>query len=337
MTADRPLVTLAIFSYGQEKIIHEAIEGAFAQTYSPLEIILSDDCSPDGTFAVMQQMAAAYDGPHQVIARQTPRNLRLIPHLDDVMSMASGAFFVVNAGDDISVPDRVDQMVSAWLAGEGRVMMVHSAAQEITVDGCATGVVLHAPEKVLNQPTGATFIRDQGCVMGSTAGWDRKVYDEFGPLGPELSCEDRILPFRATLLGDVVYLEAPLVQYRMGGISSIGDVPEAEEFLYGIFHRLRKWIYETDRHVLAHFTDMDYPEKAEIEATCRRRGPLMGLRVALAEAGYGKRLVLGSQAFVLALQNRSTQPLKHWLQYLLDKPYLAFARRRAASHTKQSE
>jgi len=48
-TTDRPLVTFALVAYNQEQYIREAVEGAFAQTYEPLEIILSDDCSSDRT------------------------------------------------------------------------------------------------------------------------------------------------------------------------------------------------------------------------------------------------------------------------------------------------
>jgi glycosyltransferase involved in cell wall biosynthesis len=42
------------------------VEGAFSQTYSPLEIILSDDCSSDRTFEIMEEMAREYQGPHLV-------------------------------------------------------------------------------------------------------------------------------------------------------------------------------------------------------------------------------------------------------------------------------
>ena len=58
-----PLISFVLLAYKQEKYIREAVEGAFAQTYSPLEIILSDDASPDGTFEIIQEMAAAYQGP----------------------------------------------------------------------------------------------------------------------------------------------------------------------------------------------------------------------------------------------------------------------------------
>lgn len=46
-TPDRPGVTFALLVYNQEQYIHAAVESAFAQTYEPLEIILSDHCSSD--------------------------------------------------------------------------------------------------------------------------------------------------------------------------------------------------------------------------------------------------------------------------------------------------
>nr|WP_298925240.1 glycosyltransferase family 2 protein [uncultured Erythrobacter sp.] len=109
-----PLVTFAVFAYNQEKYVREAIEAAFAQTYSPLEIILSDDCSVDGTFAIMQEMAADYTGPHTVTARQSPQNRGLLPHVLDVVRAAQGKYMIVAAGDDISLPQRTDRLVKLF-------------------------------------------------------------------------------------------------------------------------------------------------------------------------------------------------------------------------------
>lgn len=328
MTESRPRATLAVIAYNQEAVIRDAIEGAFAQTYSPLEIILSDDCSPDSTFEIMQQMAVAYDGPHRVIARQTRQNLRLVPHIDDVTSLASGDFFVANAGDDISLSDRVESLMEVWEAGAGRITLVHSAAEEMTAVGVPTGVIKRPPERVRNSPTGATFIRDRGFVIGATAGWDRRVFDHFGPLGAGLSAEDRVVPFRASLLGEIAYLDRPLVRHRMDGVSGETGAPPGYEYLYGISHKLRKWTTEIDRYVLKHYEPMDYPGKATIEAACRARAPRLQFMVDLAEAGYSRRLALLPRALGRMWCDRSVRPLKHWLRYLLDKPYLAYANRR---------
>ena len=69
---NKPLVTFIVISYNQEAFIRDGVEGAFSQTYSPLEIVLSDDCSRDRTFEIMQELAAAYRGPHRVILNRNP-------------------------------------------------------------------------------------------------------------------------------------------------------------------------------------------------------------------------------------------------------------------------
>ena len=108
-TPERPLVSFFVTAYRQERLVRASIEAAFAQTWSPLEILLSDDCSPDGTFAVMQEMAAAYSGPHRVILNRNPKNLGITAHVDRIMELTSGDFVVQNAGDDVADPGADEQ------------------------------------------------------------------------------------------------------------------------------------------------------------------------------------------------------------------------------------
>jgi|TARA_B110000977_G_C11045871_1_gene480503 glycosyltransferase involved in cell wall biosynthesis len=57
----RPLMTFKLFAYNHR----EAVKGVFEQADEPLEIILSDDCSSDSTYQIMQEMAVTFHGPHQ--------------------------------------------------------------------------------------------------------------------------------------------------------------------------------------------------------------------------------------------------------------------------------
>jgi cellulose synthase/poly-beta-1,6-N-acetylglucosamine synthase-like glycosyltransferase len=107
----RPLVTFAVFAYNQAKYIRQAVEGAFDQNYEPLEIILSDDASSDETFEIMCEMAAVYSGPHAVRVRKNEKNLGVLGHILTVAREAEGEFIVVAAGDDISFPQRVQELV----------------------------------------------------------------------------------------------------------------------------------------------------------------------------------------------------------------------------------
>ena len=49
-----PLVSFCVKCYNQERYIGEALEGVFAQTYRPLEIVISDDASTDRSWEIIQ-------------------------------------------------------------------------------------------------------------------------------------------------------------------------------------------------------------------------------------------------------------------------------------------
>ena len=105
--------TFVLLTYNQEKFAAEAARAAIAQDYPNLRLILSDDCSTDGTFEQLQREAAAAHRD-DVVVRRTPRNLGLIAHLYDAASLADGELIVVAAGDDISRPNRVARLVDEW-------------------------------------------------------------------------------------------------------------------------------------------------------------------------------------------------------------------------------
>jgi glycosyltransferase involved in cell wall biosynthesis len=318
-------VSFAVIAYNQEQFVREAIEGAFAQTYAPLEIILSDDCSSDRTFDIMQDMAAAYDGPHKVVLNRNDPNLGLVPHIDRVMELVQGDFIVVNAGDDVSLPERTSAMVAVWHPAAGDVTMVHSPAEEIDKTGLSVGLRM-SPQPVLDAPSAYTLAAGCHHVLGATVGWDRRVFETFGPLGKGIDAEDHVIPFRAALLGRIEHVETPLVKHRAGGISGVRSGHGlAHDYLYGLAHKLRKWHSQADFHILERFHDMDYPGKEKAETICRKRAEMLRFAVDLAESPRAHRWGMLPRALRLARRHKSTLPLKDWARYIFDRLYMRYA------------
>ena len=324
-TTDRPLVTFAVIAYNQGRYVREAIESAFAQTYAPLEIILSDDCSPDRTFDIMQEMAAAYDGPHKIVLNRNEPNLGIVPHIDRVMDLVQGEFILVNAGDDISYPQRTEQMATAWLESGRNIALIHSFAETISEKGTHIGH-RHPPDQMREKVTPREIIGDALHVVGATAGWDRRVFDEFGPLAPDLEIEDHVIPFRASLIGDLHYIDEALVQNRVGGISS-GGYGGVYNNLYVGGHRKRKWILETDEYLLKRCSAIEFEGKAETESICRDRSRFFRVQVELANSKRLRRFLTLSTCCSVALQSRSLRPIKDYLKYNLDWAYIPIKER----------
>lgn len=57
----KPSVVMVVMGYNRQDSIGYAIDSALLQDYDgPMTIVLSDDCSSDGTFDVMRQKAKTY-------------------------------------------------------------------------------------------------------------------------------------------------------------------------------------------------------------------------------------------------------------------------------------
>ena len=123
-----PLVTFYVCAYNQAAFVREAVKAALAQTYSPLEVLLSDDCSTDGTFEIMQEVVKAYSGPHKVILNRNPLNLGLSSHVNLIMGLATGELVIAADGDDVSMPQRTERCVEVWLRSGKPAALASSVA-----------------------------------------------------------------------------------------------------------------------------------------------------------------------------------------------------------------
>ncbi|HZM87207.1 MAG TPA: glycosyltransferase [Blastocatellia bacterium] len=214
MGNSRPLVTFALFAYNHERFVAEAVRGALSQTYSPLEILISDDCSTDRTFDIVQAEVARYSGPHTVRLNRNNPNLGFGPSINRVMELAEGQLIVAASADDISLPDRVERLYQAYADSDSKAFSIFSNAIVIDATGNRKGWALaNIPEETL---TVSHMARRFGSALGATHVWDRRVFDLFGPIIERKSvAEDVIISFRSALLGQVRFIDAPLVLYRL--------------------------------------------------------------------------------------------------------------------------
>ncbi len=209
---ETPLVSFILLAYNQERFVREAVAGALAQTYSPLEIILSDDCSTDETFRLMCQAAEEYDGPHRLILNRNKVNIGIAEHLNLLTKTASGSIFVVAAADDVSLPHRTEALI-----GQFKNNPSVTAAYSGAIDEDEKGREI--AKSAVNEPSTERF-RPHSIInslfggFGATYAWRREVFERFGPISARLRSEDVVIPFRCALLGEINYTDIPLVHYR---------------------------------------------------------------------------------------------------------------------------
>ena len=198
----RPLVSMLLIAYRQPDTIARAIRAALAQTYSPLEIVISDDASGDTTFAAMQAALAGYPGPHRIVLNRNPRNLGIGAHLSHLVSLASGELLFVTAGDDVSLPQRCEVVVQAWLAHGRRPDLIASALFDMDAGGGLHATIM--PSDLQRYRCIADWLADPPFVVGAAQAWTRRLFDRFGPLPAGVVAEDLIMVFRAIAITSAI-------------------------------------------------------------------------------------------------------------------------------------
>lgn len=211
------LVTFALFAYNQEKYIREAVEGALAQAYQPLEIILSDDCSTDRTFEIMKEMASSYIGMHRIILNRNEKNFGISRHVRHVDKMAEGEIIVHAAGDDISNPKRTQKIVEAFLSEKDKPSLIESNAELIDENGISIGLYFQEKQRLRKRSYNPVIKQTFG--GGCTYAIHRTLIDKLDDPMSGILAEDGLLNIRANLFNGTLYIPDILLKYR---ISSTG-------------------------------------------------------------------------------------------------------------------
>lgn len=211
--SNNPLISFCLLSYNQEKYIEEAIKGAFMQSYSPLEIIISDDCSSDRTKSIIQELAEKYKGEHMLKINFNEVNIGLAAHFNDViLNQARGEYIIIAAGDDISYPDRT--LISYnFIKNKENTYIVDFDVNHID----SKGLVLEKPQ---NKKTGYSNLNDyikgnKILSSGCSRIYKRELFNIFGPLGSNCPTEDSTSIFRALILGNLWFCDEKVVAYRI--------------------------------------------------------------------------------------------------------------------------
>jgi glycosyltransferase involved in cell wall biosynthesis len=301
----KPLLTFALAAMNQERFIREAVEAAFAQTYSPLEIILSDDCSSDRTFEIMSALAVGYRGPHRVVLNRNPICRSIGGHINRIMEISNGELILAAAGDDVSLPARAQVVRDAWEYSGRRATSIHSSIIQINESGGRIDQVFHnespsSSEKFIAQevaPLGYVETLEP-LIFGCAHAFSRKLFRVFGNLPEDVIHEDNAIGFRSVLAGKLLFINEPLVKYRIHGSNVyIGDRKHSndprnfyrqEERVRRAF-RYRETMYRTFLSDLKTAREARLVEEQEYDQMCRAATRLQGRYAEMGkflESGY---------------------------------------------------
>ena len=102
-----PLVSVCMPAYRHERYVAVAIESILAQDCPDMELVINDDCSPDGTFDVISR----YRDPRIRAERNTIRSGPSVT-LNSALRRARGRYIALCSSDDRWLPGKLQQQLA---------------------------------------------------------------------------------------------------------------------------------------------------------------------------------------------------------------------------------
>src|SRR5438132_5358071 len=211
-----PKISVTILSYNFERYIGECIESVLAQTLPPFEIIVSDDCSSDKSWAVIEDYQKRY--PNLLNCLRQNRNIGQVENARAVLRIATGELISSMDGDDRWLPGKLEKEWAA-LQQNPQARIAYSNVYVIDDQGRRMGVWydgVGAPP-----PSGDIFVEllSGKCFPIHMAAFRQELMYKsvLDDLGFDEQIEiflDLDIKIRATARFPAVYSAEALVEYR---------------------------------------------------------------------------------------------------------------------------
>lgn len=106
---DGPLVSVVMTAYMAEDLLNVAVSSILNQSWRNLELIIVDDCSPDETFTILQEMA---EKDNRIKPVRLERNSGTYVAKNEGLCLASGKYVTFHDSDDWLHPQKIEMQVN---------------------------------------------------------------------------------------------------------------------------------------------------------------------------------------------------------------------------------
>ena len=217
-----PQVSVCIPAYNNEAYILDTIKAVLSQTFTDFELVVIDDCSGDGTVAVVE---AVTDPRVRLVMNE--KNLGMAGNWNRCIEEARAPFVKVLCADDILYPTSLEREMNA-LAENPDINLVSSDTALIDLEGRQVGAFKRFPVKgrmngrrlakisllfnnFFGAPCNNMFRREAALAVG---GFDKNF--------PYILDFD--LWLRLACTGDVYIIHETLNGFRLRNDSNTGEV-----------------------------------------------------------------------------------------------------------------
>lgn len=216
-------VDILLASYNGEKYIKQQIESILNQTYQNVRVIISDDCSQDGTRQILKE----YEQNEKVKIFYQEENLGYVKNFEFLLKQVESNFYMLSDQDDVWKKEKVEKEVTKLK--EENLSLVFSDL-EVVDENLNTIIKSYNTDRHFNKKIqkclGSYKLQYlynviTGCTILSKKEFIEKIVPI--PINSKYVIHDFWIGLIVNLNGKVGYINEPLVLYRQHNTNQVGS------------------------------------------------------------------------------------------------------------------
>ena len=256
----KPLISVVVITYNQERYIRQCIEAILAQrTDFPYELIISDDCSRDNTPDICKAYQSQYPDKIRLLLQEENRGVAR--NYRDATAMARGKFIASMAGDDYWVLDTKLKLQKEYLDAHPKCILCYTNVN--TCDEQNHIIEREYMNGISRPQTFINHLETKGYIAPLTWMYRKELLNEY-TLEAAQTDESFALALDAFMHGEVHYIDVVTAHYRLTTNSLSRQVNPRREYQQwiGVFHTqcyyLDKYTDRLDRDIVRKIKSNEY-------------------------------------------------------------------------------
>ena len=206
---NQPLVSIVMTTYNGQSFLEEQLESILAQEHSHFELIICDDCSTDGTVAILESYS---NKDKRITVYRNISNLGVNRNFEQGLLKATGELIAFADQDDVWRPDKLSEQLRLFVAEE--IVLVHSASSVFSKTINEEKKLATVSHPMTGNDTRRLLLRNS--ISGHNMMFRKKLRDYIVPV-PDSLYYDWWISITATCIGEIAATNKILAYQRSHG------------------------------------------------------------------------------------------------------------------------
>lgn len=215
-------IDVLMATYNGEKYLKEQIESILNQTYDNIRLVISDDCSKDGTKDILKQ----YEKDSRIEIHYHEKNQGYIKNFEYLLKQVKNEIYMLSDQDDVWMPEKIEKSYEVLIKNNADLVFgdleVVNENLETIYPSFNKFMLL---ERKINKYIGSYKVNYlyncvTGCTVMSKAKWIEKILPI--PTDSKYLIHDHWIGLIIALDGKMAYIPEKYIKYRQHGNNQVG-------------------------------------------------------------------------------------------------------------------